>query len=45
MNTSIATFMKLALVSIVVVALLWNKLAPLMADMADDVAEYVDKTN
>ncbi|WP_285841971.1 hypothetical protein [Sutcliffiella horikoshii] len=44
MNESIATFMKLALVSVVVVALLWNKLAPMMGEIADDVAEYIDNS-
>lgn len=41
MNTSLATFMKLALVATVIVALLWHRLFPLMEDIADKVALYM----
>jgi hypothetical protein len=41
MNETLATFMKLAAVSAVIVALLWNKLMGVMATIADKVAAVI----
>lgn len=45
MNESLSVFMKIALVAVVIVALLYNKLAPMMGEIADDVAEYIETSS
>ncbi|MDQ0255485.1 lipopolysaccharide export LptBFGC system permease protein LptF [Evansella vedderi] len=43
MNQSLSTFMKVALVAVVIVALLYNQLLPLIEDIADSVADYIER--
>lgn len=43
MSESLSTFMKIALVGVVIVALLYNQLMPLLGDIADTVADYIEQ--
>lgn len=41
MNESLATFMKIAAVAVVIAALIWSKLMGVMSDIADKVAAII----
>ncbi|WP_170885729.1 hypothetical protein [Bacillus alkalicellulosilyticus] len=40
-NTSLATFMKMAIVALTIGTLIFGSLYALMGDISDDIAEYI----
>lgn len=44
MNTSLATFMKIAITVVTIGALIFGVMHDQVSDISDDVAEYIDKS-
>lgn len=45
MNTSLSTFMKIAVTVIVIVACLWGILVPQMDGISDDISNYIENNS
>ncbi len=44
-NTSLSTFMKIAVTVVVIVACLWGTLVPKMGDISDDISNYIESNS